>query len=1712
MKKFFSLVSLFFVGYLYASIESPRYDDNKIHLGLPSWVTYSNGIEVSYDGPNSIKNAVVELPETHHIQLMGKIYKALKVYNSGKIELLQEKNYDASPYVEPFSGGVHYLSTSFVWKAYDRENEPYYDNQYQLADRYFTVVEQSFDCLGTKYKLQTLFYPDGEVQLQLWNYSDANDPVWPDWFLARFYDGNRIHHLLKKDFDKEVDLLQSNGLRPGWIAKPLTDDEAVSIEYGSDKRSLHVTVDGGGKDLGGIVAYDNSREHPVVGSFSSVEISVKNIPTEYFIPFDCWYFNEFYGLNLANYLPENQISYNGLKNIQLLRSEYSKTWDAYRAGGSSQLNKYHLPHSEEELSFIPAPAFKFQRYGTGGLLSYSFDITSIKYRLAQLPSVQFLPCKSEVSFNVYNSNDGRVEVYGLKGVYDEQRDLVSYGLFSSQEIKGKISAYPGKVIEKITATCFVNQVMTGAVSYVKDMNNVNRLIDLSFKKISNEEVEFSGNVCEKYYLRVAYSDCEKRTLSMIPGMIKTETFASPEDVSGNIKNETATIFNAFGGVVQTQKKIAPNKYLVSASYSNALNQPTRVPMNFVHRNNSSDDFEYVDMACENCIAEANAFFRGQNPIDQPDAEGFAYTEIKNYNGQNGAVAAMAGVAGRSFGSKGEGIAKEWVIPVSSEEDFMPYEDLRADYIEKYYAQNSERHYLKDFTLKISRDIQGKYTQKIFDTRGLLKSSWYYNGNKPVVSLYSYDDYGALKESKLKNDVGIKVTNEYDAQGRRIATETSDQGRGEIKYDNLGRLKYTRSAMQKAKGEFSILLYDALGRSYAAGVVSGMDKNAADNAFNHPELDVSKDNIRLSYTTIYGKPKINDFENLGIEGNLLADIINRIIGDRKDLIGAVISYDENGLMTKVVLSNYNVVGEKTHQWIIVGRKGFPAVQFEYSYNTSHEMIESTFSLWQGSSWVEKSRRTRDYENGRLKSTFENGMPIAEYDYTELGNIRQKTYFADGKEILIQNNLADVYDRITEINYKDGDGNPLYSVHLDFQDNLSGHVKSMDHAWSEIRNHDPINRRGQYEYDYNNRLISVTGDLNSTYAFDEIGRMNIKAEGDTTIGFAYTKPTFRPSGVNVNGGSPAASAEYFMYDESGNVWYDKNNKVVYKNSESGLPVKITKFSSMPSDITLEMVNADEPFENVDTVINIAYDNDGERLWYSVDDRLNGKKWTNVYLSGFGVFRSENEDTDNPTYELVKSELVAGGFRDASGKVRFPVADAQGNIRGYVTESGLESAYDYYPYGNAVELVVNDGDGNKGWQGKYFDAEHGKSYFGSRYFDPFFGMWMSPDPASQFANPYTYGGDPINFIDPNGEEALSTGAAIGVAAAVAAIIGGASAAYQCSKYRSGSCAVAIPQGAIVGAAAGAAGSYVGGLAAAAAVGAGEGSIVGGMAGGAASSATSYVGNGLFTGDLDLGEGLHATFLGAFSGAITGGVGSSLEVSGTNLGWAGRTGGELLGNVASAAFMTVVTEDWGNFGWNVLGSVGLGLASSVLTGFFDSRINSKNRYDGTDLLDAGLQEGDIIAWGFDGDDDIGGKLISGAIMLLSGEPYSHIGIVEKTKDGSLFIREANGDGNDRQVMLNPEHETNVDPDKKRNAKIAKYRNRSYKIVARNIPTREGYEFKGNVEKGYNLYKTNCASQTSTWKAGIPYRNNPGAFARAFVGNGSIYYNSVSLQRHILW
>lgn len=60
-----------------------------------------------------------------------------------------------------------------------------------------------------------------------------------------------------------------------------------------------------------------------------------------------------------------------------------------------------------------------------------------------------------------------------------------------------------------------------------------------------------------------------------------------------------------------------------------------------------------------------------------------------------------------------------------------------------------------------------------------------------------------------------------------------------------------------------------------------------------------------------------------------------------------------------------------------------------------------------------------------------------------------------------------------------------------------------------------------------------------------------------------------------------------------------------------------------------------------------------------------------------------------------------------------------------------------------------------GKEHDDETQLDYFGARYLDPMLGMWISVDPARQFASPYLYAGNgmnPLNGVDEDGNDLTS------------------------------------------------------------------------------------------------------------------------------------------------------------------------------------------------------------------------------------------------------------------------------------------------------------------------------------------------------------------------
>ena len=121
---------------------------------------------------------------------------------------------------------------------------------------------------------------------------------------------------------------------------------------------------------------------------------------------------------------------------------------------------------------------------------------------------------------------------------------------------------------------------------------------------------------------------------------------------------------------------------------------------------------------------------------------------------------------------------------------------------------------------------------------------------------------------------------------------------------------------------------------------------------------------------------------------------------------------------------------------------------------------------------------------------------------------------------------------------------------------------------------------------------------------------------------------------------------------------------------------------------------------------------------------------------------------------------GRRHADGTYEWYVKDRQGSLVMSVVDGGVGSALVYEPFGFQRLLRVSGDVPAEQYTGKEYDGRLGLTYFGARYFDPSFALWLTPDPAGQYLNPYSYGGDPVNAVDFDGRWSWKTALGLGVA----------------------------------------------------------------------------------------------------------------------------------------------------------------------------------------------------------------------------------------------------------------------------------------------------------------------------------------------------------------
>jgi RHS repeat-associated protein len=352
---------------------------------------------------------------------------------------------------------------------------------------------------------------------------------------------------------------------------------------------------------------------------------------------------------------------------------------------------------------------------------------------------------------------------------------------------------------------------------------------------------------------------------------------------------------------------------------------------------------------------------------------------------------------------------------------------------------------------------------------------------------------------------------------------------------------------------------------------------------------------------------------------------------------------------------------------------------------------------------------------------------------------------------------------------------------------------------------------------------------------------------------------------------------------------------------------------------------------------YDANGQRVRKTVERPDGSLQYERVYAGGREVYRaydpgpanalSVQRETlhvmDDQRRVAVIEVRTTGTDPGADRLVRYQYDNQLGSVTLELDERARIISYEeYHPYGSTAYQGVRsltETPKRYRYTGKERDAESGLYYHGARYYAPWLGRWLSPDPAglTDGVNLYAYcRDDPINRHDPTGTISWKT---IGVVAAVVVV------SVAVTVVTAG---VAGPL--IAGAATAALGS---GAAATVATGIAVGAVAG-AAGGAAGEITRQVAGGEARekGGLNWGAVRAQAFSGAAAGAVTGGL-SSLSAL--------RTAGQAA-NVARTSARSVGTYAKAIGKAAVHGAAGGGTAEA------SRQLVSGERFDGAKVLRA--------------------------------------------------------------------------------------------------------------------------------------------------------------------
>ena len=678
-----------------------------------------------------------------------------------------------------------------------------------------------------------------------------------------------------------------------------------------------------------------------------------------------------------------------------------------------------------------------------------------------------------------------------------------------------------------------------------------------------------------------------------------------------------------------------------------------------------------------------------------------------------------------------------------------------------------------------------------------------NGKQLTEVTYEYNEMGEM--CKAYDAQKNAITVEYDMLGRRTALESKDSGRQEFFYDECSNLVRENNSVLREQNKQINYTYDNLNRLiyidypgteedtvYVYGKTSDSNINAAGKilsvkdasgtiSYEYGQLGEVVKETRVLNTHLNGK-NATELAVMQYQSDYLGRMQWIIYPDGEKII---YGYDEGGQVTSVEGSHYNQTFPYVTK-ILYDQYG-QRTRIEYGNGTATDYTYNPERRW--------------LETVKTRNKYGQSYQNIRYDFDCVGNVR--SYVNDCMDTLSGNYKTDQsyeYDDLYQLIHVTGNTEyyPAISSVPDYKSTYTQDFafddKGLGNMMSKVSKEtvsplkvigDNLNYNIGYVYDenYAHRLVQAG---NRYYKYDANG--NIICEQDGSFD-----------------GSENDESYYKVEQHSEDVYSTDNGWGLFKDESSEARGQARKYRR-----TYTWNSRNQLVSSVDSNYSTSYvyGQDGQRsnkYTQGSETLYFNKMWTLHTDNGNSVYGGQYAKNVYLGETRIVTKLARADQKTAHEemyKQYYYHSDHLGSATMITDWEGKEyQRIEYTPYGETwVEKTNNSGSEFLPYKftGKEVDQETGLYYYGARYLDPKYSMWISTDPAlGEYipemgkgnakdsgslpgmggvfnhinGNLYAYAANnPIKYTDPDGRIPFLV-----VTAAVGALVGAAYGAYK-------------------------------------------------------------------------------------------------------------------------------------------------------------------------------------------------------------------------------------------------------------------------------------------------------------------------------------------------